>query len=48
MDSITKLTCNRCGKSWWPKSPKLPLQCPKCRSPYWNRERKHPKKEEGK
>ena len=29
--------CNRCGMSWWRRSAKLPLKCPLCNSPYWNK-----------
>jgi hypothetical protein len=35
-----QLTCKRCNHSWTPRSKKIPTQCPKCHSPYWNRERK--------
>ena len=39
LNQIKKLTCKRCGYTWWPKSPKKPITCanPKCRSPYWNK-----------
>ena len=37
--AITEKTCNRCGASWWPKRPGVPLACPRCKSPLWNRER---------
>ena len=34
------LTCNRCGNVWEPRaSGKVPGTCPKCKSPYWNKER---------
>ena len=34
------LTCNRCDYTWEPRaSGKLPDTCPKCKSPYWNKER---------
>ena len=34
------LTCNRCDYTWEPRaSGKLPGTCPKCKSPYWNKER---------
>ncbi len=43
-------TCNRCGHRWIGKSQEPPRVCVSrsCHSPYWNRERKHPKKEEEK
>ena len=38
------LKCLRCkdGYEWIPRSTKLPVTCPKCKSPNWN------KKKEGK
>lgn len=44
--SIKKVTCNRCLYSWYPKTESIPKTCanPKCRSPYWNKERKYNKK----
>jgi len=36
-----KLKCKRCSHEWYPKTPdKLPAVCPKCKSPYWNREKR--------
>jgi predicted Zn-ribbon and HTH transcriptional regulator len=35
---IKGFKCKRCGHEWKPKV-KNPVQCPKCRSPYWDRER---------
>ena len=33
--------CARCGHTWTPNDiKKPPKQCPKCRSPYWTRERR--------
>jgi predicted Zn-ribbon and HTH transcriptional regulator len=32
-------TCKRCGHSWYPRRPELPVKCPKCQNPYWNKER---------
>ena len=37
----------RCGHAWLPKSLKTierPRVCPSCKSPYWDRPRKVPKK----
>ncbi len=39
---ILRLLCKRCGHSWIPRSEKSPKFCPKCNSPYWQTERKHP------
>ncbi|KKK90963.1 hypothetical protein LCGC14_2717700, partial [marine sediment metagenome] len=36
---LTRLTCNRCGYEWIPRSDKRPKNCPKCASPYWDKER---------
>lgn len=36
---MTKLTCNRCGHVWFPRSEKLPVECPACKSRYWDKER---------
>ena len=32
-------TCNRCGHTWTPRENGEPAVCPKCKSPYWNKER---------
>lgn len=32
--------CERCGHEWETKEDQLPLTCPKCKSPYWNRPRR--------
>jgi len=37
---IKQLTCLRCNKSWWPRKPENPRVCPKCHSPYWDKERR--------
>lgn len=34
------LTCKRCNHTWMPRSKEPPVQCPKCHSPYWNRDKK--------
>ena len=36
---IKRMRCTRCGYMWTPVGEKLPQSCPKCHSPYWNRER---------
>jgi predicted Zn-ribbon and HTH transcriptional regulator len=35
-----QLTCKRCGRSWNQRGKRKPMQCPKCKSPYWNKKRK--------
>ena len=45
---IAGFRCERCDKVWAPKSVnqddpskvEMPVICPKCKSPYWNRPRK--------
>jgi len=44
-----KLKCLRCGHEWYPRDPhKHPKVCPnpKCKSPYWDRERTREMKKE--
>ncbi len=36
---VEECTCNRCGYKWIPRQTELPINCPGCRSAYWNRER---------
>lgn len=36
--------CERCGHEWVPRNEPEPRVCPKCKSPYWDRPRKQPKK----
>jgi rubrerythrin len=36
-----QLTCKRCNRSWTQRGRKPPIQCPKCKSPYWNRKRRY-------
>jgi len=35
---LQKLKCKRCGYSWIPRKDEVRL-CPRCRSPYWDREK---------
>ena len=42
-----KLKCTRCQHEWYPKVPdKLPEVCPRCKSPYWSKERTRDMKKE--
>ncbi|MEM3171947.1 MAG: hypothetical protein QXE82_00215 [Candidatus Nitrosotenuis sp.] len=40
---VEKLHCKRCHHEWWPEvdptadKVKEPKNCPRCKSPYWNR-----------
>jgi predicted Zn-ribbon and HTH transcriptional regulator len=36
--------CNRCDHEWLPRMEKIPVECPKCKSTYWNKERTYKKK----
>lgn len=38
--SLHRQTCQRCGKTWWPRRPTKPARCPGCKSPYWDRARR--------
>ena len=33
---VEERSCKRCGGVWVPRKPEPPVQCPKCRSPYWD------------
>lgn len=38
-----KVECLRCGHKWLPRNSwaaRHPVQCPKCKSPYWNQKKK--------
>ena len=37
--TLPSLHCKRCKHTWFPRSLKKPKVCPKCNSPYWNKER---------
>lgn len=44
MVKMDALKCLRCDNVWPPRSfNNLPVMCPKCKSPYWNRHRKNKK-----
>ena len=34
---LSKVSCKRCGHKWVARI-KRPVQCPKCKSPYWDSE----------
>jgi len=38
-NTLTILSCTRCGHTWHPRTPQLPKVCPLCKSPYWDKER---------
>lgn len=35
---MKQLDCKRCGHQWYPHQPEVRI-CPKCKSPYWDKER---------
>jgi len=41
---ITKLRCNYCHYEWYPRTPNLPIVCPRCKHRNWNEEVKDVKK----
>jgi hypothetical protein len=38
-----QLTCQRCDYTWTPRKKRNPVQCPFCKSPYWNKKRVYKK-----
>ena len=40
MYELPILKCTRCTHEWFPRHKIPPVHCPKCHSPYWNRERR--------
>lgn len=39
------LKCKRCLHAWKPRIFKKPNVCPRCKSPYWDTEKRVPKKD---
>lgn len=37
---VLKRICLRCGHVWVQRSESMPVSCPGCHSPYWNRKRR--------
>jgi hypothetical protein len=51
MVAIEQVECNRCHYKWFPRKPNyLPANCAnrKCNSPYWNKTRVKPVKDNSK
>ena len=40
MRQLPQFQCKRCEHKWIPRKEGTPLRCPKCGSPYWNRDKK--------
>ena len=38
--TLQRQTCQRCGKTWWPRQSTKPARCPRCKTPYWDRPRR--------
>jgi ribosomal protein L37E len=43
---VTTITCKRCGYTWVPRKTDIRL-CAKCKTPYFDRERKPKNEKEG-
>ncbi len=42
-EPILAVTCSRCGYEWMPRKKNgLPVTCPRCKSPYWCKQRVRP------
>lgn len=41
MKKIKIYKCNRCHYEWIGRSEREPKECPRCKSIWWNRERKY-------
>lgn len=39
MITVKQLKCKRCDHVWLPRKPGVPVTCPKCGNPYWNRKK---------
>ena len=39
VNKLPRNSCKRCGHKWIPRSDNIPIICPSCKSPYWNRDR---------
>jgi len=44
MIELPTMECKRCHHKWTPRVPN-PRECPRCKSPYWDKERKKRGKE---
>ncbi len=41
-DSLSQLTCLRCGHTWWPRTPGRPGVCPQCKNREWDKPKEGP------
>ena len=37
---MKKYKCQKCGHEWAPRSEKIPIECPNCKSRNWKNEEK--------
>ena len=35
--TVWECKCERCGHNWITRKEELPLICPKCKTPYWDK-----------
>ncbi len=40
--TLKAFQCERCGHKWVPRTERRPTICPKCKSPYWDKQRIRP------
>lgn len=38
--AVVQLRCKRCNHMWHPRKSEVRI-CPKCKSPYWDKEKKY-------
>jgi len=36
---LPRFTCKRCNHTWLPRKNAIPTICPKCKSPYWSKDK---------
>ncbi len=40
---VYECQCERCNHKWITRSEELPIVCPNCKSPYWNKPKQNKK-----
>ena len=40
ISAMAQLNCRKCGHAWWPRGPREPVVCPRCKSYEWKKEAK--------
>jgi len=46
LSTFSLLKCQACEHGWYPRAPKVPRICPKCKSPFWQEGRRRPPRAE--